>query len=242
MIVIERPREVGQPRRKVWCNKTDLMPQGEGYVFNDLAQDALGFGSIVFVVDEPGLVLWYDNESGEMYERVLGSGGGPSVAVEPLSVTENGRYAEEGKAYNPVVVEVPQVSGNPNYVETITGTVANPWGEYAFADLLTAHRNHDLSMYLTSDDLPYTITPVGRAAMKRRFVCVNTATASVVTLAAIDYTSTGGFSAGRVYTYVGGTMQITDIDPTQACTLTIIHHPMTGSMQMAESATFGGNA
>ena len=179
----------------------------------------------------------------EMFLNAIQGGGGGGVTVEPLNVTENGTYtAEEETAYSPVSVNVPQVSGNPNYVETIAGTLANPWGEYAFADLLTAHGNHDLSMYLTSDDLPYTISPVGRAAMKRRFVCVNAATASSVTLAAIDYTSTGGFSAGRIYTYVGGTMQITDIDPTQACTLTIIHHPMTGAMQMAESATFGGNA
>lgn len=34
-------------------------------------------------------------------------GGGSSVEVEPLSVTENGTYSEEGVAYSPVTVNVP---------------------------------------------------------------------------------------------------------------------------------------
>lgn len=124
MIVIEQPREVGQPRRKIWCNKTDLTAQGEGYVFNDLPQDALGFGSIVFVVDEPGLVLWYDSESGEMYERVLGSGGGPSITVQQLNAVTNRTYtAPEGVAYNPVTVAVPN-----SYTSTDVGKVVQRRG------------------------------------------------------------------------------------------------------------------
>lgn len=31
----------------------------------------------------------------------------PSVTVEPLEITENGEYSEEGKAYSPVTVNVP---------------------------------------------------------------------------------------------------------------------------------------
>ena len=34
----------------------------------------------------------------------------PSVTVEPLEVTENGEYSEEGKAYSPVTVNVPEPS------------------------------------------------------------------------------------------------------------------------------------
>lgn len=37
-----------------------------------------------------------------------GEGGGSSVDVEPLSVTENGTYEEEGKVYSPVDVNIPQ--------------------------------------------------------------------------------------------------------------------------------------
>lgn len=39
-------------------------------------------------------------------------GGGSSVIVEPLSVTENGTYSETGKAYSPVTVDV---SGGTEY-------------------------------------------------------------------------------------------------------------------------------
>lgn len=35
-----------------------------------------------------------------------GDGGGSGVEVEPLTVTENGEYSEEGKAYSPVTVNV----------------------------------------------------------------------------------------------------------------------------------------
>lgn len=80
--------------------------------------------------------------------------GGSSVTVEPLSVTENGAYtADEGKAYSPVTVNVPQteieaknITSNGTYTaesgkafspvtvnvdevdpEVLTGTVAEPW-------------------------------------------------------------------------------------------------------------------
>lgn len=48
-----------------------------------------------------------------------GSGGGGSgVTVEPLSVTENGTYQEEGKAYSPVKVNTPELV-------TVTLTIKN---------------------------------------------------------------------------------------------------------------------
>lgn len=43
---------------------------------------------------------WFLNKAGE------GSGG--DVTIEQLNVTENGTYSEEGKAYSPVIVEVPE--------------------------------------------------------------------------------------------------------------------------------------
>lgn len=39
--------------------------------------------------------------------KKLGGGGGSSVSVEPLSVSQNGTYSETGKAYSPVSVNVP---------------------------------------------------------------------------------------------------------------------------------------
>lgn len=54
-----------------------------------------------------------------------GEGGG-DVSVEPLSVTENGTYtAEEGHAYSPVSVAVPQPSGSISITENGTVDVTN---------------------------------------------------------------------------------------------------------------------
>lgn len=66
-MVIEQPREVGQPRRKVWCSSTEITAQGENYKFNDLPIDALGFGSVVYVIDDKKILL-YDDATGILYD------------------------------------------------------------------------------------------------------------------------------------------------------------------------------
>lgn len=77
MIVIEKPMETGQSRRKVWCNLNDLTLISEDtYQFKSLPQDALGYGSIVYVIDSPGLVCYYDNTNGHLLKKEIGSGGG----------------------------------------------------------------------------------------------------------------------------------------------------------------------
>ena len=58
-----------------------------------------------------------------------GGGGGSSVTVEPLSVTENGEYtAETGTAYSPVNVAVPQTTVESLSV-TENGTTTAPSGK-----------------------------------------------------------------------------------------------------------------
>ena len=62
--------------------------------------------------------------------KAIGGGSGPSVTVEALTATENKVYtAPEGKAYNPVTVNV---SGDID-IETLTvtenGTVTAPSGK-----------------------------------------------------------------------------------------------------------------
>lgn len=108
-----------------------------------------------------------------------GGGGGSSVTVEPLTVTENGTTtAPSGTAYSPVTVNVPNSYGaadegkvvnngalvaqtahapvtangtidttlnnsvpvnvpNPNYVETISGTVTDPWGTMTTEEIVS---------------------------------------------------------------------------------------------------------
>lgn len=68
-----------------------------------------------------------------------GGGGGGSVIVEPLSVTENGEYAEPGKAFSPVTVNV----------------VENRWirpSGWPDLDSITMNPNTDIDeVYLTYD-------------------------------------------------------------------------------------------
>lgn len=67
-MIIERPLELGQPRRKVWCLSTEITNNNNGtYSFVNLPNEDLGFGSKIFVVDVPNLILYFDNESGLLY-------------------------------------------------------------------------------------------------------------------------------------------------------------------------------
>lgn len=56
--------------------------------------------------------------------KLAGGGGGSSITVEPLSVTENDTYtAPTGKAYSPVTVNV---SGGSSDFSTATLTIIDP--------------------------------------------------------------------------------------------------------------------
>lgn len=67
----------------------------------------------------------------EKFLDAAARGGGSSVTVEPLSVTENGAYtADEGKAYSPVTVNVQEVDP-----ERIDGTVAVPFSMDVAAEI-----------------------------------------------------------------------------------------------------------
>lgn len=62
--------------------------------------------------------------------------GGRPVKISPFDAAAAGEgvhFAKEGCAFNPVIVS--GGGGNPNYVETIEGTLANPFGELDFDEL-----------------------------------------------------------------------------------------------------------
>ena len=75
--------------------------------------------------------------------------GGASVEVESLNATENKTYtAPSGKAYSPVVVNVP----NPNAVENVpVGTLGNPWGSNSPAELNVDAISKDINLILSID-------------------------------------------------------------------------------------------
>lgn len=225
-------------------------------------------------------------------------GGGSSVTVEPLTVTQNGTTtAPSGKAYSPVTTNVPNsygasdegkvvnngalvaqtahapvtangtidttlnnsvtvnVEGNPNAVETISGTLGNPWGG-RFAAIRDAVEVGDATAYITySGTKAYASieTISGLSAIKQ------------VAFSGLDPVSNvdeWGFEFVRfLYDYSDGSVVSEQTDPymwagestasnrwggsdlsaSASCTLTIIHHPMTGSLTPAGNQTFGGN-
>ena len=73
--------------------------------------------------------------------------GGQPVKITPFDTTDKEagtHFAPDGCAFNPIIVGG---GGNPNSVETIEGTVANPWGDYGVADIIS----------MINDDANYTI-------------------------------------------------------------------------------------
>lgn len=68
-MVIERPSEVGQPRRRVWCMLKEITLEQAGvYSFVNLPTEALGDGSEVIVINSPGKLLFYCAEDGLLYD------------------------------------------------------------------------------------------------------------------------------------------------------------------------------
>lgn len=68
-MVIEKPFELGQPRRRVWCmlNEINLVSDGV-YEFVNLPSNVLGDGSEVIVMDSPGKLLFYHSEDNKLYD------------------------------------------------------------------------------------------------------------------------------------------------------------------------------
>ena len=68
---------------------------------------------------------------GDGLETDIGGGGGGDVTVEALSVTENGTYSEEGKAYSPVPVNVAGAASDFSTAEvTINWDASEPDAEF----------------------------------------------------------------------------------------------------------------
>lgn len=63
----------------------------------------------------------------EMFLNKAGEGGGGDITIEQLNVTQNGTYSESGKAYSPVVVNVPAppIPENAYLLNDLSGLPAN---------------------------------------------------------------------------------------------------------------------
>lgn len=114
--------------------------------------------------------------------------------------------------------------GNPNYIETIEGTLANPWGEYSYSELVSAINNHEISCELVfqpSDHSTGHLFYYGSGIAGWGYVVGTTNT--VGTLYRVLYKTNGTLNVAKIFTSFN---EHIEIDPSTPCTLTIIHHPL----------------
>lgn len=163
--------------------------------------------------------------------------------LEQLVVSENGTYTPDPgvDGFDEVVVDV---DVNPNYVETISGTLGNPWGNADRAWLKSAVSGNEASAMMIVDG-----TAIGMQSIT--VLMSPTGSPSVLWFSASNYseqfqticlgwnTESGALNVA-VALINGTTVDLSTHATAVHTTLTIIHHPMTGSLTPAENQTFGG--
>lgn len=155
---------------------------------------------------------------------------GADVQLVPLAATENGTYnPPAGKGFGTVTVNVP----NPNSVETIIGTVANPWGNVNPAELaaeIAANNANAIAVWdataiglgessaplFLSNDLEYIYIRSARIGTSSDYDALDVAWSTV----------TGALNEAAVLTSSIGYMDIREYASAITTTITIIHHPI----------------
>lgn len=122
--------------------------------------------------------------------------------------------------------------GNPNYVETVNGTIANPWGSYTLPELMQGVNDKSISIILTSivEDVTLVYSPV--AVKNNLLVCfcgvfsayVAGSNVNLITQDSecIFYAVNGDFKS---YGTLAAPTDYNEYSDSQT-TLTIIHHPL----------------
>ena len=128
--------------------------------------------------------------------------------------------------------------GNPNYIETIEGTLGNPWGDYSLRnDLAPKILSNDIDFYITFslNGASYVAFPNRGTISAATHVCsAYSVTATAASLSLLRYSPTGTLQSAKVIpeltendsSWNGSGISL---DPTTPCTLTIIHHPLPDS-------------
>lgn len=157
---------------------------------------------------------------------------GADVQLVPLTATENGIFdPPAGKGFGTVTVAVP----NPNTVETITGTLANPWGSLDVIELVNDVEAKNASVYITiafagtTQEFPMHFQPADASHAWSAY-----AYAAIMSLSSVRAYQATWLPSGLLSFYVvngksGDAILVddyTNFGESIPTALTVIHHPL----------------
>lgn len=158
MITLYRPANYNNPRASEFTGRSiDIKPFDveNGAIYHEL---------------DTGRTYRFDKENSKWYETEGGTEPTPSIAVAPITITENGTTtAPDGKAYSPVTVNVPPVGVTEPFIEE--DYFFNDNGKLASLNTAKLYGYKEIREYMYYDAfacsqivLPNTITVIGRDA------------------------------------------------------------------------------
>lgn len=158
MITLYRPANYNNPRASEFTGRSiDIKPFDveNGAIYHEL---------------DTGRTYRFDKENSKWYETEGGTEPTPSIAVEPITITENGTTtAPDGKAYSPVTVNVPPVGVTEPFIEE--DYFFNDNGKLASLNTAKLYGYKEIREYMYYNAfacsqivLPNTITVIGRDA------------------------------------------------------------------------------
>lgn len=144
----------------------------------------VAFGSEAFCI-ENGKTYILETD-GDWVEKTS-SGGGETITVEPLSVTENRIItAPEGTAYTPITVNVPSTGGNGFYIsaDSNSGSARVPSGKVLHSTTRDDYTNaftHILRIYIyASNEMEESATFNGEGYISGQYIYANGASDDTV--------------------------------------------------------------
>lgn len=140
----------------------------------------------------------------------------------------NGEYFVPLSRAEGLVGQSKSGGGNPNQVQTITGTYANPWGEVGRDAIANAIANHSATAYISVASMEVALAV---SAMEDGAYGIAASSCSVGPnvypyLAFMFLWTPDGFTATEVSKETGKGVNVTQDMSEGECTLTIIWHPL----------------
>ena len=116
---------------------------------------------------------------------------------------------------------------NPNYVETITGTVANPWGNTNYSDLVAGIAQQNITVYFSIPQLSFGgYVESNGESLSMSFAAFDLAESWSLTLSGLAQYAESGALLSLVMWRNGNVIDVTSTFSGATCVVTIIHHPL----------------